>query len=71
MNAADIKGLREQFKPLSRPWPCWSRAGSGWSRHLLLPDGGRLLDPESGAVKDPYYGAKMLGCGGGGGQGRG
>jgi hypothetical protein len=64
MNGADIKGLREQFKPLSsavaKLVEKQALAGHGI---YFCPMADAYWIQKSGAVKNPYYGAKMLGCG--------
>lgn len=64
MNGADIKALREQFKPLSRALAKLVEkqavAGHGI---LFCPMADAYWIQKTGAVKNPYYGAKMLGCG--------
>ena len=64
MNAAEIKALREQFKALSfavaKLVEKQAVAGHGI---YFCPMADAYWIQKSGAVKNPYYGAKMLGCG--------
>ncbi len=64
MNAKEIQGLREQFKALShavgRLVERQAVAGHGI---YYCPMADAYWVQKSGAVKNPYYGAKMLGCG--------
>ena len=63
-NAAEIKALREQFKALSfavaKLVEKQAVAGHGI---YFCPMADAYWIQKSGAVKNPYYGAKMLGCG--------
>lgn len=64
MKATEIKALREQFKALShavgRLVERQAVAGHGI---YYCPMADAYWVQKSGAVKNPYYGAKMLGCG--------
>ncbi len=64
MKAAEIPALREQFKALShavgRLVERQAVAGHGI---YYCPMADAYWVQKSGAVKNPYYGAKMLGCG--------
>ena len=63
-NAAEVKALREQFKALSfavaKLVEKQAVAGHGI---YFCPMADAYWIQKSGAVKNPYYGAKMLGCG--------
>ena len=63
-NAAEVKALREQFKALSfavaKLVERQAVAGHGI---YFCPMADAYWIQKSGAVKNPYYGAKMLGCG--------
>ena len=63
-NAAEIKALREQFKALSRAVAqlVERQAVAGYGIYFC-PMADAYWIQKSGAVKNPYYGAKMLGCG--------
>lgn len=64
MKATDIDGLRDQFKPLSLALAHLVEkvavAGHGI---YYCPMADAYWVQKSGAVKNPYYGAKMLACG--------
>lgn len=64
MKATEIQALREQFKPLSaavgRLVERQAVAGHGI---YYCPMADAYWVQKSGAVKNPYYGAKMLACG--------
>lgn len=64
MKATEIKGLREQFKALShavgRLVERQAVAGHGI---YYCPMADAYWVQKTGAVKNPYYGAQMLGCG--------
>ncbi|MEO8198690.1 MAG: DUF3347 domain-containing protein [Thermoanaerobaculia bacterium] len=64
MNGADIKGLREQFKPLSRAVAkLVERQAVAGNGIYYCPMEDAYWIQKTGAVKNPYYGSKMLGCG--------
>lgn len=64
MKATEIKGLREQFKALShavgRLVERQAIAGHGI---YYCPMADAYWVQKTGAVKNPYYGSQMLGCG--------
>lgn len=63
-NAAEIKALREQFKALSRAVAqLVERQAVAGHGIYFCPMADAYWIQKSGAVKNPYYGAKMLGCG--------
>jgi Cu(I)/Ag(I) efflux system membrane fusion protein len=64
MNAAEIPALREQFKPLSHAVAkLVERQAVAGHGIYFCPMADAYWIQKSGAVKNPYYGAKMLGCG--------
>ena len=63
-NAAEVKALREQFKALSRAVAqLVERQAVAGHGIYFCPMADAYWIQKSGAVKNPYYGAKMLGCG--------
>ncbi|MBP7588310.1 MAG: DUF3347 domain-containing protein [Thermoanaerobaculia bacterium] len=64
MNATEIQALREQFKALSRSvGRLVERQAVAGHGIYYCPMADAYWVQKSGAVKNPYYGAKMLGCG--------
>lgn len=64
MKATEIAGLREQFKALSRAvGRLVERQAVAGHGIYYCPMADAYWVQKSGAVKNPYYGAKMLGCG--------
>ena len=64
MKAAEIPALREQFKALSRAvGRLVERQAVAGHGIYYCPMADAYWVQKSGAVKNPYYGAKMLGCG--------
>ncbi len=64
MNATEIQALREQFKALSRAVAqLVERQAVAGHGIYFCPMADAYWIQKSGAVKNPYYGAKMLGCG--------
>ena len=64
MTGPEIQQLREQFKPLSRAFArlVEKQAVTGHGIYYC-PMADAYWVQKSGAVKNPYYGSKMLGCG--------
>ncbi len=64
VNAAEIQALRQQFKALSRAVAqLVERQAVAGHGIYFCPMADAYWIQKSGAVKNPYYGAKMLGCG--------
>jgi hypothetical protein len=64
MKGTEIAGLREQFKPLSRSvGRLVERQAVAGHGIYFCPMADAYWVQKSGAVKNPYYGSKMLGCG--------
>lgn len=64
MNATEIQALREQFKPLSRTLAqLVERQAVAGHGIYFCPMADAYWIQKSGAVKNPYFGAKMLACG--------
>ena len=64
MKGAEIEALRAQFKPLSRAvGRLVERQAVAGHGIYYCPMADAYWVQKSGAVKNPYYGAKMLGCG--------
>jgi len=64
MTAPEIKDLREQFKPLSLALAkLVERQAVAGHGIYFCPMADAYWIQKSGAVKNPYYGAKMLTCG--------
>lgn len=64
MKATEIQALREQFKPLSHAvGHLVERQAVAGHGIYYCPMADAYWVQKSGAVKNPYYGAKMLACG--------
>lgn len=64
MKATEIEALREQFKALSRAvGRLVERQAVAGHGIYYCPMADAYWVQKSGPVKNPYYGAKMLGCG--------
>lgn len=64
MKGTEIAALREQFKPLSRAvGRLVERQAVAGHGIYYCPMADAYWVQKSGAVKNPYYGSKMLGCG--------
>lgn len=64
MKGTEIEALRAQFKPLSRAvGRLVERQAVAGHGIYYCPMADAYWIQKSGAVKNPYYGAKMLGCG--------
>lgn len=64
MKGSEIEALRTQFKPLSRAvGRLVERQAVAGHGIYYCPMADAYWVQKSGAVKNPYYGSKMLGCG--------
>lgn len=64
MKGSEIEALRAQFKPLSRAvGRLVERQAVAGHGIYYCPMADAYWVQKSGAVKNPYYGSKMLGCG--------
>ncbi len=64
MPGAELDALRAQFKPLSRAiGRLVERQAVAGHGIYYCPMADAYWVQKSGAVKNPYYGSKMLGCG--------